>query len=69
MFNISLTVIKLGVFLAGIKIIGGVSEEPPLVGEEEEERDFGVFIRRVLPGGLAAQDGRFLLPLVTAHTP
>ncbi|XP_017339210.1 syntaxin-binding protein 4 [Ictalurus punctatus] len=34
----------------GVKIIGGYRE---LSGEE-----FGIFIKRVLPGGLAAQDGR-----------
>ncbi|KAJ8399978.1 hypothetical protein AAFF_G00407080 [Aldrovandia affinis] len=34
----------------GVKIIGGSRE---LTGEE-----YGVFIKRILPGGVAAQDGR-----------
>lgn len=39
--------------LAGVKIIGGYRE---LTGEE-----FGIFIKRVLPGGLASQDGMLIL--------
>ncbi|XP_022103043.1 syntaxin-binding protein 4-like isoform X2 [Acanthaster planci] len=35
----------------GIKIIGGRSEQ-------ESGRDYGIFIRRVIPGGLAEQSGR-----------
>ncbi|XP_038055417.1 syntaxin-binding protein 4-like [Patiria miniata] len=35
----------------GIKIIGGRSEQ-------EGGRDYGIFIRRVIPGGLAEQSGR-----------
>lgn len=33
----------------GIKVIGGVKE---LTGEE-----FGVYVKRILPGGLASSDG------------
>lgn len=40
--------------LIGVKIIGGYREQS---GEE-----FGIFIKRVLPGGVAAQDGMFFLP-------
>lgn len=36
--------------LTGIKVIGGVKE---LTGDE-----FGVYVKRILPGGLAAADGR-----------
>ena len=39
--------------LPGVKIIGGYRE---LSGEE-----FGIFIKRVLPGGVAAQDGMLAL--------
>ncbi|XP_042248687.1 syntaxin-binding protein 4 isoform X6 [Thunnus maccoyii] len=38
--------------LAGIKVIGGVKE---LTGEE-----FGVYVKRILPGGLASSDGNLL---------
>ncbi|XP_019899596.2 syntaxin-binding protein 4 isoform X2 [Esox lucius] len=34
----------------GVKIIGGY--------RDQTEEEFGIFIKRVLPGGLAAQDGR-----------
>ncbi|KAL0964875.1 hypothetical protein UPYG_G00330260 [Umbra pygmaea] len=34
----------------GVKIIGGY--------RDQTDEDFGIFIKRVLPGGLAAQDGR-----------
>lgn len=34
----------------GIKVIGGVKE---LTGEE-----FGVYVKRILPGGLASTDGK-----------
>lgn len=34
----------------GIKVIGGVKE---LTGEE-----FGVYVKRILPGGLASSDGK-----------
>ncbi|XP_029619862.1 discs large homolog 1-like protein [Salmo trutta] len=34
----------------GVKIIGGY--------REQTREEFGIFIKRVLPGGLAAQDGR-----------
>lgn len=37
--------------LIGVKIIGGYREQS---GEE-----FGIFIKRVLPGGVAAQDSMF----------
>lgn len=39
-------------FLEGIKIIGGCS----LDGEE----DYGIFVKRVLPGGLAEIEGNSL---------
>lgn len=35
----------------GIKVIGGVKE---LTGEE-----FGVFVKRILQGGLASSDGKY----------
>lgn len=35
----------------GIKVIGGVKE---LTGEE-----FGVYVKRILPGGLASSDGKY----------
>lgn len=35
----------------GIKVIGGVKE---LTGEE-----YGVYVKRILPGGLASSDGKF----------
>lgn len=35
----------------GIKVIGGVKE---LTGEE-----FGVYVKRILPGGLASSDGEY----------
>nr|XP_029497687.1 partitioning defective 3 homolog B-like [Oncorhynchus nerka] len=34
----------------GLKIIGGY--------RDQTQEEFGIFIKRVLPGGLAAQDGR-----------
>lgn len=37
-------------FSTGIKVIGGVKE---LTGEE-----FGVYVKRILPGGLASSDGK-----------
>lgn len=37
----------------GVKIIGGY--------REQTREEFGIFIKRVLPGGLAAQDGTLLL--------
>lgn len=37
-----------------MKIIGGYREQS---GEE-----FGIFIKRILPGGVAAQDGMFSFP-------
>ena len=40
----------------GIKVIGGVKE---LTGDE-----FGVYVKRILPGGLAAADGRSLEPIL-----
>lgn len=40
---------KCNLNLTGVKIIGGYREQS---GEE-----FGIFIKRVLPGGVAAQDG------------
>lgn len=42
---------KLNLNLTGVKIIGGYREQS---GEE-----FDIFIKRVLPGGVAAQDGMF----------
>ena len=36
---------------SGIKIIGGKSEI-------EEGRDYGIFIRRIIPRGLAEQSGK-----------
>ena len=44
----SLTLI---VFITGIKVIGGVKEA---TGEE-----FGVYVKRILPGGIASSDGRY----------
>lgn len=41
---------------AGVKIIGGYRE---LTGEE-----FGIYIKRVIVGGLAALDGRYFVGLV-----
>lgn len=38
----------------GIKVIGGVKE---LTGEE-----FGVYVKRILPGGLASSDGEYRQP-------
>lgn len=38
----------------GIKVIGGVKEQ---TGEE-----FGVYVKRILPGGLASSDGGFTIP-------
>ena len=35
-------------FQIGIKIIGG----------REDDADFGIFVKRVIPGGLAEQDGK-----------
>ena len=40
--------------VSGIKVIGGVSEE------EEDDRDFGIFIKKILNKGLASKDGRLL---------
>lgn len=40
---------------SGIKVIGGVKE---VTGEE-----FGVYVKRILPGGLASTDGTLLLLL------
>lgn len=40
--------------LTGVKIIGGYREQS---GEE-----FGIFIKRILPGGVAAQDSMFSFP-------
>lgn len=40
---------------SGIKVIGGVKE---VTGEE-----FGVYVKRILPGGLASIDGMLLLML------
>lgn len=37
----------------GIKVIGGVKE---LTGEE-----YGVYVKRILPGGIASNDGKFSL--------
>ncbi len=45
-----------GIFLllsTGIKVIGGVKE---LTGEE-----YGVYVKRILPGGLASSDGKYCL--------
>ena len=36
--------------ITGIKIVGGTSED--LL-----DSDFGIFVKRVIPGGLAAQSG------------
>ena len=36
-------------------MIGGVSED------EEDDRDFGIFIKKVLNRGLAATDGKCLM--------
>ena len=36
---------------SGIKVIGGISEE------EEDDRDFGIFIKKILNRGLASKDG------------
>ena len=36
---------------SGIKIIGGAGED--------EEQDFGIFIKRIFFGGLVATDGKF----------
>ena len=44
----SLTLI---VFITGIKVIGGVKEA---TGEE-----FGVYVKRILPGGIASSEGRY----------
>ena len=38
--------------IAGIKIIGGISEDA------DDDRDYGIFIRKVLSGGLAERDGK-----------
>ena len=38
----------------GIKIVGGITNVP-------YEPGFGIFIKRVLPGGLAAEDGRLYM--------
>lgn len=43
-----------------MKIIGGYR------GQSGEE--FGIFIKRVLPGGVAAQDGKFFLPKSPVNT-
>lgn len=49
--NVELKKKFLFVFLpTGIKVIGGVKE---LTGEE-----FGVYVKRILPGGLASSDGK-----------
>lgn len=42
----------LHLFPIGIKVIGGVKE---LTGEE-----FGVYVKRILPGGLASSDGKHI---------
>lgn len=44
-------------FPTGIKVIGGVKEQ---TGEE-----FGVYVKRILPGGLASSDGEYFLRVVT----
>ena len=43
----------LNLVVLGIKIIGGL-------GEEEGDQDYAIFIRKVLPGGLAAEHGNKL---------
>lgn len=45
------TVIFICLLRTGIKVIGGVKE---LTGEE-----FGVYVKRILPGGLASSDGKY----------
>ncbi|ELU01376.1 hypothetical protein CAPTEDRAFT_227229 [Capitella teleta] len=41
----------------GIKIIGGIFE-PEEDENEDDDRDFGIFIRKILPEGVAASDRR-----------
>ena len=36
----------------GLKVIGGVSED------EDDDIDFGIFVKSVLPGGVADLDGK-----------
>ena len=38
---------------AGVKVIGGISEE------DDDDIDFGIFVKNVLPGGVADLDGIF----------
>ena len=46
-----MVVVKVTFLLStGIKVIGGVKE---VTGEE-----FGVYVKRILPGGLASSDGK-----------
>ena len=42
----------------GIKIIGGLSED------DDDDRDFGIFVRKVLPGGLAEKDGKRICKII-----
>lgn len=42
---------NVNILSTGIKVIGGVKE---LTGEE-----FGVYVKRILPGGLASSDGEY----------
>lgn len=39
------------VSITGIKVIGGV--------KEATREEFGVYVKRILPGGLASSDGRY----------
>ena len=43
-------------------MIGGLSEE------EEDDADFGIFVRSILPGGVAANDGRYLYGILLGLT-
>ena len=40
-------------FLEGIKIVGG------LLDWEVSEKNYGIFVKKVLSGGLAAADGQY----------
>ena len=43
---------------SGIKIVGGKSDE-------DIHKDYGIFIRRVIPGGLASKEGKLPCKLKT----